>query len=473
LAGAFALDRVARDHGVGFCVHFSSLLGHFGALGTGAYAAANAALDAIAHAQNGRGLRSRSVLWSLWVDVGMGQGVSRETVAVRGFQILTPERGLALLERAMQSDQPQVFTGLDIGNRVLRPHFDPSEIAADAAGDSYVEPRTESEIKLCKIWQELLGAPRVGLKDNFFELGGRSLIAARLFARIEKEFGAKLPLATLFKAPTVEALLKLMTTTGEPARCRAVPLQPKGSRPPLFCIPGGGSDVIVFQDIARELGDDQPLYGLQARGLDATPVEGAFPSVEEVAADFIQAIKEVQPRGPYFISGHCFGCLLAWEVASQLKAQGEEIGSLALLDPIVSNVFSGEIIGRDRLRYHFQKFMRLSLAEKFGYFWEKVRNFSRTLLVRQRISQSYEQARSMHSRYQLKPYPGEVVVFMAEDSFLKLAPATDPRRYYERLAAGGTRYLDVPGDHHQILHEIGAARLAAGLREHLSQNSVG
>jgi thioesterase domain-containing protein len=231
--------------------------------------------------------------------------------------------------------------------------------------------------------------------------------------------------------------------------------------------------VIVFQDIAHELGNDQPFYGLQAHGLDATPVAGEYPSIEEVAADFIHAIKEVQPGGPYFVGGHCFGCLLAWEVASQLKTRGEEVALLALLDPIVSNVFSGEIIGRDRLRYHFQKFLRASLSEKFGYFWEKVRNFSRTLLVRQRISQSYDQARSMHSRYQLKPYPGSVVVFMADDSFFKLTPAKDPRRYYEQLAAGGTRYIDVPGDHHQILHEIGAARLADGLRECLQQPRAG
>jgi thioesterase domain-containing protein len=222
--------------------------------------------------------------------------------------------------------------------------------------------------------------------------------------------------------------------------------------------------VIVFQDLSRELGSDQPFYGLQARGLDATPIEGEFPSVEEVASDFIKAIKTIQPQGPYHLGGHCFGSLLAWETSRQLQAQGDRVGLLTLLDPIVSNVFSGEIMGRDRLRYHAQKFWRMSLAAKFSYFWEKVRNFSRTLVVRQRIGQSYDIARSMHDRYKLASFRGEVLVFMAEDSFFKVAPSRDPRRYYEGLATGGARYLDVQGDHHSMLHAPGVAGMASELR---------
>jgi len=312
--------------------------------------------------------------------------------------------------------------------------------------------------------------PRIGLKDNFFEIGGRSLIAARLFARIDQELGRKLPLATLFKAPTIETLAVLLGEGKASAPpCLVLPVQPNGSRPPFFCIPGGGSDAIVFQDLSRELGPDQPFYGLQARGLDATPIEGEFPSVEQVAADFIKAIQGLQPQGPYFVGGHCFGCLLAWEVAGQLKAQGHEVGLLGLLDPIVSNVFSGEILGRDRLRYHFQKFRGMSLGSKCGYFFEKVRNFGRTLVVRRRIAQSYDQARSMHSRYQLRPYPGRAVVFLANDSFFKPVPDRDPRRYYERVALEGIHYIEVKGDHHSMLHQPSVPGLAAELRVCLAQ----
>ncbi|MGA3007066.1 MAG: SDR family NAD(P)-dependent oxidoreductase [Opitutaceae bacterium] len=470
LLGAWSLDQVAREHPDCLFIHFSSVLGHFGALGTGAYAAANASLDVFARAQRREGRNSYSLLWSLWAGTGMGRAGSSEAMTARGWLTLAPDQGLDWLEQALRSDQAQIFAGLDPASRLLRRQLDPAEgmVEADPAG-GYVAPRTELEQKLARMWEEVLAVPRVGLKDNFFELGGRSLIAARLFARIDKDLGRKLPLAILFKAATVEALAALLEETADAAPpCRLLPVQSNGSRPPFFCIPGGGSDAIVFQDLSRELGPDQPFYGLQARGLDATRVEGEFPSVEDVAADFIKAIQGVQPQGPYYLGGHCFGCLLAWEVAGQLKAQGHEVGLLALLDPIVSNVFSDDIIGRDRLRYHFQKFMRLPPAAKVGYFWSRVRNFGRTLVVRQRIAQSYDQARSMHRRYRLRPYPGRIVVFLADDSFFKMRPDRDPRRYYEHLAAEGAHYIEVAGDHHSMLHTPGVPGLAAGLRSCLT-----
>ncbi|HZP61113.1 MAG TPA: SDR family NAD(P)-dependent oxidoreductase, partial [Opitutaceae bacterium] len=469
LLGAWSLHVVAREHPGCRFIHFSSVLGHFGALGTGAYVAANAGLDALAHAQRQHGMQSSSLLWALWSGTGMGRSGSSEAMAARGWLSLTPDQGLDRLEQAWPSDQAQIFAGLDPSSRALRRQLDPAAGAAEAGPDgNYVAPRTELEQKLARMWEEILSVPRVGLKDNFFELGGRSLLAARLFARIDRELGRKLPLAVLFKAATLESLAALLdeAKTAPPPPCRVLPVQPKGSRPPFFCIPGGGSDAIVFQDLSRELGPDQPFYGLQAHGLDAVPLKGEFPTVEQVAADFIKAIRGLQPQGPYFVGGHCFGCLLAWEVASQLKAQGEEVGLLALLDPIVSNVFSDDIIGRDRLRYHFQKFMNLSLGGKFAYFWARIRNFSRTLVVRRRIAQSYDQARSMHRRYQLRPYPGRVVIFLALDSFFKLTPDRDPRRYYERLAQAGVQYVEVEGDHHAMLHH---PALAAELRSCLAR----
>ncbi len=471
LFGAWALHRAVRENPDCFFVHFSSVSSHFSALGLGGYVAANAGLDALACHQRGAGRRSCSLAWSIWSETGMARGYAREAIeaaATRGFRLLRPDEGADLLEQGLRGGQTQVLIGLDANNRTLHRYFDPQEISAasaSAAADGHVAPRNEVERKIARIWEEILSVPAVGVKDNFFELGGRSLVAARLFARIEKDLGHKLPLATLYQASTVEKLAALVgASAGSAPACRILAIQSRGSQPPFFCIPGGGSDVIVFQDLSRELGEDRPFYGLQARGLDATPVEGEFPSVEQVAADFIKAMREVQPEGPYFVGGHCFGCLLAWEVASQLKAARQEIGLLALLDPIVSNVFSGEIIGRDRLRYHFEKFRRMSLAGKCGYFLEKIRNFSRTLVVRQRIAQSYDQARAMHSRYQLRAYPGRAVVFLATDSFFRLNPERDPRRYYERLAQGGTHYIEVEGDHHSMLHEPGVTALAAGLR---------
>jgi acyl-CoA synthetase (AMP-forming)/AMP-acid ligase II/thioesterase domain-containing protein/acyl carrier protein/nucleoside-diphosphate-sugar epimerase len=366
------------------------------------------------------------------------------------------------------SVQPMSNTGAL--HRALRADLDSAPSGGrDTSPAVYAAPRTELECKMARMWVEVLGVPRVGLGDNFFELGGRSLTAARLFARIDKELGRKLPLATLFAAPTLGGLIAKIGDVQEPTHCRALPIQTGGSRLPFFCIPGGGSDAIVFQDLARELGPDQPFYGLQAPGLDAVPIEGAFPSVEEVAADFIAVMQGIQPHGPYNIGGHCFGSLLAWEIARQLEARRIGVGLLALLDPTVSDVFSDDILGWDRISFHFRRFLRLPMGGKFRYFGKRVQNFSRTLVARRRISQSVDQAHSMHQRYTLGPYSGAVVVFLAEDSFRSNAPSRDPRRYYERMARERTRYITVGGDHDTMLHGPFVTGFARDLRACLSE----
>ena len=127
-------------------------------------------------------------------------------------------------------------------------------------------------------------------------------------------------------------------------------------------------------------------------------------------------------------------------------------------------------ISRDRLRYHWSKFLRMTMASKAKYLAEKVRNFSRTLVVRRRISQSYEMSRSMHQHYQLKAYAGRVVVYLADDSFFSIIPNRDPRHYYERLASGGVTYKAITGDHDTILRGAGALAIAQSLSKQIAKS---
>jgi amino acid adenylation domain-containing protein len=200
----------------------------------------------------------------------------------------------------------------------------------------YAAPRTEIEQILTNIWQELLLVERVSIHDNFFELGGHSLLAVQLVAQIKKQFSLHLPLATLFQSSTIEQLAIFIST--DPATGKLwsplVPIQPKGSLPPFFCVAGAGGNVMYFHELSKYLGKDRPFYGLQAQGLDGEtlPLE----SVEEIASQYIEAIETVQPVGPYFLGGHSFGGGVVFEMAQQLQRKGQ-VAYLTILDTTAPN----------------------------------------------------------------------------------------------------------------------------------------
>lgn len=193
------------------------------------------------------------------------------------------------------------------------------------------EPRTEIEMLLTGIWEELLGVHPIGIHDDFFGLGGHSLLAVRLFAEIEKATGKVLPLAMLFEKATIEHLARAITQPNALQRWSSlVPIQPNGTKPPIYCVHGIQGDVIEMRALAQALGDDQPFYGLQAKGLSGQ--EEPLTRIEEMAARYVSEIRAHQPNGPYHLIGHSYGGKVAFEVAQQLLAVGAEVGVVGLLD---------------------------------------------------------------------------------------------------------------------------------------------
>jgi amino acid adenylation domain-containing protein len=197
--------------------------------------------------------------------------------------------------------------------------------------ETFVAPQDKLEQQLTRIWEKVLCIPVVGIKDNFFDLGGHSLLAVRLFAEIEQIFGKKLPLATLFQAATVEDLAKVIRQEEWLAPWESlVAIQPNGSKPPLFCIQGVGGNILIYRDLAGYLGSEQPVYGLQARGMDGTIAPDT--RVEDMAAHYILQIKTIQPDGPYYLAGLSGGGYIALEMAQQLRQQGQTVSLLAMFD---------------------------------------------------------------------------------------------------------------------------------------------
>jgi amino acid adenylation domain-containing protein len=205
--------------------------------------------------------------------------------------------------------------------------------AIEARPARRAEPlRTETEQRVGAIWQRLLGVADIGSSDNFFELGGHSLVAVRLVNELKRVFAIELPLATLLEHPTVETLAARIDaasklSVGAPARpsvARVAPLAP--ALPPLHCIGGVGGNPFGIRRLAAELGSEQAVFALTQGG---DPTGRSLPSLaREVAAE----VGRTQPSGPYYLAGFSAGGVVALEVARLLRARGENVELLVLLD---------------------------------------------------------------------------------------------------------------------------------------------
>jgi amino acid adenylation domain-containing protein len=196
----------------------------------------------------------------------------------------------------------------------------------------YIGPRNNFELRLVHIWEQVLKRSPISVKDDFFtDLGGHSLLAPVLLGRIKEEMGITVPLITLFQSPTIESLAQTLSDQSFNGGWSAlVPLQPEGSRRPFFCIHPGPGSVFCYLDLAREVGIDQPFWGIQARGLYGNG--DPFNRIEEMAAYYIEELQAIQPEGPYILGGHSFGGFVAYEMSQQLMSKGHSISSLVILD---------------------------------------------------------------------------------------------------------------------------------------------
>ena len=195
----------------------------------------------------------------------------------------------------------------------------------------FLAPRDPLELQIASVCEELLGAGAIGVHDDFFARGGDSLKAMDLIARLDRRFGYDVAMHELVHGPTVEQLAATIRNQHQRGPWSPlVALQPKGTRPPFFCVHPGGGNVLCYRSLALHLGADQPFYALQAPGVDGR--REPLPTVEAMADLYLEAIREVQPQGPYRIGGWSFGGAVAYEMACRLQAQGEQVALLAVID---------------------------------------------------------------------------------------------------------------------------------------------
>ncbi|HTT87716.1 MAG TPA: amino acid adenylation domain-containing protein, partial [Acidimicrobiales bacterium] len=265
-------------------------------------------------------------------------GLVAYVVAEGGGEV--PEDDLwAHLERTLPRQMhPMAVVQLDALPRLAtgkpdRRTLQAREPARGRNGRAHVAPRGLAERRLVDIWEELLESRPIGIRDNFFHLGGHSLLAAQLVSRVEQSFGRPVPLSTLFAHPTVEQLVAVLEEGAGDERPRPaiLGLQAEGTRRPFFFLHGDwtGAAFYCFA-LARACHPDQPFYAVAPH----TFGEGAsVPTVEEMAAGHMDAIRSVQAEGPYRLGGFCNGGLLAYEMARQVEAAGEQVEFLGLINP--------------------------------------------------------------------------------------------------------------------------------------------
>ncbi len=200
------------------------------------------------------------------------------------------------------------------------------------AEETFVEATSLVQSQLVQIWEELLEVHPIGIRDNFFSLGGHSLLAARLVDRIAHVCGKKIPLSALFAGPTIAQLADtLMKDVDQTSRTSVVAVQASGSRRPFFFLHGDwtGGAFYCFA-LARALGPEQPLYVLEPYKFSG---QLSITTVEEMAAAHREALRAVQPEGPYLLGGFCNGGLLTYEIARQLEEAGQQVDFLGLINP--------------------------------------------------------------------------------------------------------------------------------------------
>jgi thioesterase domain-containing protein/acyl carrier protein len=332
------------------------------------------------------------------------------------------------------------------------------------------QPATAIEKTIAAIWRDALGVQQISLEDDFFDLGGHSMIAVQVMTQLETETGRRLPLSTLMTHSTIQKLASLFAAEKPATSWKSlVPIRPEGSKVPIYIIHGIGLNLLNFNSLVSYMDPDQPIYGLQARGLDGT--DEPFDRMEDIAAFYISEILQQNPDGPYAIAGYSFGGYVALEMAQQLQHMCKSVKMLAMFDTNaepstkhwskaaklqwrIAKQFPKMLwIGKSLLsnplstiRYQaaFARSLVQRFKERFGFCETPQPEVGMDHL--NRIMEKHEIA---YENYAFKPYDGVIDLFKAQSRVYFV----DDNKFlgWRKYAKQGVRVHNVPGDHRMMM----------------------
>lgn len=347
-----------------------------------------------------------------------------------------------------------------------------SKAAPVTISKAFVAPRNQTEQALVNIWCDVLAVPNVSVNQPFLDIGGDSMLAAKLIAQIKTEFNLSLSVVDLFDASTIEEQADIVENmfnhrqTRSPNDNRLLRLIQKGnnSNLPIFFVPGGGGgemEFLIYARLIHLLGAEQPVYGFFARGHDGT--QPPHTTVEEMVSDYLQAIHEVQPTGPYLLAGECVGGKVAFELAYHLEAEGQEIAQLLLMNTQLAdtsnrphNAHSAAML-KIKFQHQWSELQKRSVQQQVLYLTKRLKN-SRLNPLRA-LSQKHRKARHvgrvrahynriLQSYVPEKDYLGLLILLVSEDYY-----QCNPTMGFEPRSGKKLNVYPVPGDLHSYLSE--------------------
>ncbi|HKN21466.1 MAG TPA: SDR family oxidoreductase [Terracidiphilus sp.] len=400
---------------------------------------------------------------------------------------ISPLEGARMLTRILLADAPTAVVAVPqpleaIERSAPTPPHKPATAHASVAAAGSIEST------LAVWWQDLLGVDQISSDDDFFALGGHSLIGVRLLAKIKKTFHVDLELAVLFEARTpgqlAEAIRKAGAAAGSEQRTWSalVPVQPDGSRVPLFCIHAVGGDVLFYEQLAKALGPSQPFYAFQSP-LVADPNRRDL-TIEKMAALYIKEMRAFFPQGPYLLGAASYGGFVLYEMARQLQEQDVTPAAVIMFDVRVPD--SDRNFGMDiklakfwhNIRKGGARYFSKKIAEKSEYYWSRFMEravLPAGVIAYKLMGRPLSPALRFHwiseghwyalSRYTFKPFPGKITLVRATDQGPEvLGRSEDLTLGWGNLAQGGVEIIDVPTKHMFMLFEPYVATFAETLK---------
>jgi thioesterase domain-containing protein len=340
------------------------------------------------------------------------------------------------------------------------------------------------ELQLLQLWRSMLGIDHITRDTNVFSLGVSSLSILRLVTRMNSLYSMGFGLASLISAPTIRMVAVLVRTRYAPNTATSlVPIQPVGTRSPLYIVHGAGGNVVNFYGLTTRIGTDQPVYGVQAQALE--PNQPALFRIEDMAAYYLKEIRRVQPRGPYHFLGYSFGGIVVLEMAHQLEAAGETVGLLGMLDTRARERMGQqgvELAVEDSNKSNrLVEYFRRNFGDRNGRTWLEF--FSNDLKERSIryvtalsaktfskipacLKNTFEINAFAARNYRLKPFRGRLTLFRATKQAEEGIPQDNG---WGPIFTDGVEILEIPGDHWQVLSDPGIGVLAKTIHDCLDQ----